>query len=258
MKFIKTIFQLSAAYLQKFSPLAGIPVLMYHSVSAEPSTLSLAPDQFEEQLKFLKSSGYQSLTPEGLSAHLSKRQLPQKKVVLTFDDGFKDNFDNALPLLKKYGFNAIFFINTKYLGQPASAICSDPVDQQRALMTGEHLVKMAKDGFVVANHFYSHTPLIQLSPDQIKDEYRRNFDALQAILGSLDSLSIVAYPKNKTNSSIIELLPQLGIQLAFGGGNRMLSLKANRFNLPRIDVLQLKSFTAFRAKLSPYSYLLKL
>lgn len=94
----------------------AVPVLMYHHVSPVPGHINVSPEHFEDQLAWLKKHGYQSLTSSAFASHLSGRGAPQKSVLITFDDGYLDNYVYAYPLLRKYGFQAMIFLVTSWIG----------------------------------------------------------------------------------------------------------------------------------------------
>jgi peptidoglycan/xylan/chitin deacetylase (PgdA/CDA1 family) len=98
-----------------------VPILMYHSVSASAAGgapgYRLTPRQFEEELVFLRDRKMKTVSLAELSSwREGEASLPAGALVLTFDDGYADNFFNALPLLKKYGFRATFFLTVSTLG----------------------------------------------------------------------------------------------------------------------------------------------
>ncbi len=126
-----------------------IPILMYHSVSksnqgALPSGYRLTPRQFEEQLIFLREKGLSTISlAELLSWRRGEISLPPGAVVLTFDDGYADNYFHVLPLLKKYRFRACFFLTVSTLGRPG--------------MMGEKEVKgLPAAGMEVGSHGWGH------------------------------------------------------------------------------------------------------
>ena len=94
-----------------------VPILMYHEITAEPTLtgrLAVSPEAFERQLRFLKAAGYTALTAGQFATAISSpgsagASLPAKPVVLTFDDGFADFYDNALPLLLRYGLTGTLY-----------------------------------------------------------------------------------------------------------------------------------------------------
>src|SRR5262245_45871507 len=99
---------------------ADVPILMYHYISASPSAtdrirygLSVPPEMFEAQLRLLSNHGYNTITLRELYEYLAiGTALPDNPIVLTFDDGYVDNYTNAFPLLQKYGMRGTFFILT--------------------------------------------------------------------------------------------------------------------------------------------------
>ena len=89
----------------------GIPALMYHHVTPAGSSINVTPGNFDRQMRFLKENGYQTLhTGEFLDVIKGQRQIPKKAVIITFDDGYKDNYTYAFPVLKKYNLPATVFV----------------------------------------------------------------------------------------------------------------------------------------------------
>ena len=97
---------------------ARVPILMYHYLSDPPPgadryrrDLSVPPALFEQHLAYLREQGYQAITLYDLLYHLTQgAPLPERPVIITFDDGYRDNYENAFPLLEEYGFDATFFV----------------------------------------------------------------------------------------------------------------------------------------------------
>lgn len=79
----------------------AIPVLNYHKVDEQKIALSISPQEFEEQIKYLAKEGYNTITPsEMMNALEYGTPLPEKPIMITFDDGYLDNYTNAYPILK--------------------------------------------------------------------------------------------------------------------------------------------------------------
>lgn len=97
----------------------NIPVLMYHHVTERGGFLDVSAKQFERQVKWLAESGYTTLSAERFAAFLKGEAVPKKSVVLTFDDGYLDNWVHAHPILKRYGMRAILFVVTGLIGTGA-------------------------------------------------------------------------------------------------------------------------------------------
>src|SRR6266700_995145 len=95
-----------------------VPILMYHEITAEPTStgrLAVPPDTFAQQLRYLRAAGYTALTAAQFASSAGT-SLPAKPVVLTFDDGFADFYDNALPLLLRYGHTGTLFVTSGWTG----------------------------------------------------------------------------------------------------------------------------------------------
>lgn len=103
----------------------NIPVLMFHHVTAEGGFLSVSAQQFENQMKALAEGGYSSVGADDFAAFLHGRPLPKKSVLLTFDDGYLDNWVYAHPILKRYGMTAMLFAITGLIGEGAPRPHSD-------------------------------------------------------------------------------------------------------------------------------------
>jgi peptidoglycan/xylan/chitin deacetylase (PgdA/CDA1 family) len=90
---------------------------MYHHVSPQTGMITVSPANFESQLSWLKENGYRSLTTRQFADHLDGQVAPAKSVLITFDDGYLDNWVYAAPLLRKYGYTAVVFLVTSWVGQ---------------------------------------------------------------------------------------------------------------------------------------------
>lgn len=140
---------------------APVVVLLYHRVAElelDPFRLAVTPANFEEQLQVLSES-YQVITPEDLFRFLSKKSRPPKKaVMITFDDGYQDNYTQAYPLLKKYQLPATFFIATATIGTKKAfwwdrleTMISQLPDQHISLLG--HTVSLQKDNRAWATQY---------------------------------------------------------------------------------------------------------
>lgn len=150
-----------------------VPVLMYHHVSPSPGAITASPENFEDQLRWLSRNAYTSLTASEFAGHLAGAQVPKRSVLITFDDGYLDNWVYAYPLLKKYGFKAVVFLVTSWIhdgpvrphsGQanvlpetPEHKECERRIDAGRSdevILRWSEIRAMQADGVV---EFHSHT-----------------------------------------------------------------------------------------------------
>jgi peptidoglycan/xylan/chitin deacetylase (PgdA/CDA1 family) len=166
------------------APLAvEIPILVYHHVvpgHASP-VLYVTPEAFEQQLKYLQSGGYRSVSFADLADCLEYgAPLPERPVIISFDDGWENQFQYGFPLLQKYGFSATFFVVTGYLDHPN-------------FMTVDQLKTMIAAGMVIGDHSRTHPALPSIgNPQRLKDEIAGSKAWLEAQLGI--AIDTFAYP----------------------------------------------------------------
>ncbi|WP_421377143.1 polysaccharide deacetylase family protein [Paraburkholderia sp. DD10] len=94
----------------------ALPVLMYHHISTSPGMITVSPEHFAAQMAHLANAGYTTIGSERLSAYLAGEPIPGRSVVLTFDDGYLDNWVHAHPVLQAHGFTALCFLVTSWIG----------------------------------------------------------------------------------------------------------------------------------------------
>jgi peptidoglycan/xylan/chitin deacetylase (PgdA/CDA1 family) len=153
---------------------------MYHYISSPPAgadvyrkDLSVSPERFESHLKYLVDSGYQVVTLDDLLYALTQgRPLPPKPVILTFDDGYEDNYRNAFPLLQKYDLIGHFFIIGDFVnaGRPG-------------FMTWEQIEEMAAVGQRFGSHSRDHPNLAGKPVDYLVWQALGGLEAIQEHLG---------------------------------------------------------------------------
>lgn len=177
---------------------ARVPILMYHHIAVPPPNadrirynLSVPPDLFEAHLRFLKKAGYTTITLDDLIYYLTRgRPLPPKPIIITFDDGYRDNYTNAFPLLRKYGFTATFFLIT------------DLVNQGRPeYLTWDMVREMKAAGMTFGAHGRTHIDLSQADLDQLVWQALGSTEVFQVELG--EPARYIAYPSGKYNDRVI-------------------------------------------------------
>ena len=141
-----------------------VPVLMYHEIARPAETtsrLAVPPDAFAEQLAYLHGEGFTTVTVAELRAVLAggAGPLPDRTIVLTFDDGYEDFHRRAMPLLDRYGFTATVFVTTGWI-QDAGAR-SAPRRPGR-MLSWSQIEEAAHAGFEVGAHSRTHPQLDQL------------------------------------------------------------------------------------------------
>jgi len=171
---------------------------MYHHIDDPPPSvgrirynLSTPPRLFQDQLKMLRDEGYTTITLDDLVYHLTRgRPLPPKPVILTFDDGYRDNYTQALPLLKKYGFTATFFIITDVVNQHLPDY-----------LTWDMVREMRKAGMHFGAHGRTHIDLSRASLAQLVWQALGSTEVFQVELG--EPARYIAYPSGRYNRQVI-------------------------------------------------------
>ncbi|MEN1996030.1 MULTISPECIES: polysaccharide deacetylase family protein [Stenotrophomonas] len=95
----------------------SVPVLMHHHVSPSPGMITVSPENFESQIAWLAANGWTSLTLDQYADFLAGKPTPARSIVITFDDGYLDNWVYAHPILAKYGMHAVVFVVTGWMGE---------------------------------------------------------------------------------------------------------------------------------------------
>ncbi|MDD3483740.1 polysaccharide deacetylase family protein [Azovibrio restrictus] len=151
--------------------LKALPVLMYHHISPSPGLVTLAPAIFRQQVEAMARSGWKSVTTQELEAFFRGQPLPDKCVLITFDDGYLDNFVYAHPVLAEFGFTATLFIVSGWIGEgparqglqdcPDHRECKTRIAAGRAdevmLRWSEIEAMQAAGTFEFHSHTHSHT-----------------------------------------------------------------------------------------------------
>ena len=187
-----------------------VPVLSYHKFSKDKvSTLTVKEVAFEEQMKFLKDNDYNVITLDQLLNFLEfKGEIPEKSVVITFDDGWSSVYDIAYPILKKYGFPATLFVYTEFIGG------------KRALSWKE-IKELAVNGIDIQCHSVTHRNLTVLNEKESFKDYfdsinREIFQSRQMIEKRINKkCKYLAYPYGASNKLVIALLKKHGYRGAF-------------------------------------------
>lgn len=190
--------------IKGFGSSKKIPVLMYHSIAYEKGNeLRIPKDKFRLQMKYLSDNGFTPLTLNELYSYIVfGTSLPKKPIVITLDDGYIDNYTNALPVLKEFGFKATVFMITS---------CIDSVDNK--YLTTKQLQEMDKAGMDIESHTVNHPELNKLSYENQLMELKNSKATLKKVLGR--EVPYLAYPYGKFNDDTLKITQDLGYKMAF-------------------------------------------
>lgn len=177
----------------------GVRILNYHHVEKAgfwESASGVSFKAFAEQMKYLYQNGYTSIYPEDI---LKEAALPEKPIVITFDDGYEDNYQFALPVLKKFGLVAVVFLITDFV---------DGVYQSARMLTWSQVKEMKECGIRFGSHTKTHRVLTQLTEEDIRRELWESKILIEDKL--CESTTYFCYPNGMFNSRIKELVKESG------------------------------------------------
>jgi peptidoglycan/xylan/chitin deacetylase (PgdA/CDA1 family) len=215
---------------------ASVPVLMYHSVTAAPPSstrrLSVHPDAFAQQLDLLRRHGFSTPTFGEFAAALqSGRDLPERSVVLTFDDGYADFHDTVLPLLDARGFTATLFVTTGWLADAGARAAGRPLDR---MLSWAQLRALARAGIEIGAHSHSHAQLDQIRGAALGEELRLSRALLES--GAEVPVRTMAYPFGYSSAAVRAEVRAAGYRYAAAVANTVGGGGADPLALPRLTV----------------------
>jgi peptidoglycan/xylan/chitin deacetylase (PgdA/CDA1 family) len=223
-----------------------VPILMYHEItprSATESHLAVSPGSFASQLGLLHDEGYQTVTAYELSRALSQGagELPDRPVVLTFDDGYADFHSQAMPLLDRYGFTATVYVTTGWVED------AGPLPSGRRpgrMLSWSQIEEAARAGIEIGAHSHLHPQLDQLSVAPLRDELAVSKVQLEDRLGS--PVPGLAYPFGYSNARVRAAARELRYDYACAVRNEMMTDASDPLALPRLTVRDSTRLPVFR------------
>jgi len=185
----------------------ALPILMYHSVNPlaeKRNKLAITPDLFERQMRFLKVHNYNVVPLESLVVLLKeKKKAPPGTVAITFDDGYKDNYIYAYPILKKYQLPATIFIIIQEVGRP-----------RNDCLSWDGIKEMRDSGLIsFGSHAVGPDPLYKMKTEE---ELRRQiFDSKKMLEEKIGAqVFAFSYPEGMFDEHIKELVKEAGYKMA--------------------------------------------
>ena len=193
-----------------------VPILCYHRFGARANNLTVTPQAFEAQMRYLRDNGYTVVSLPKLVDYLDGRiALPRKSVVITIDDGYRSTYEIAWPILKRYGFPATVYLYTDFVGAGDA-------------LSWAQMKEMATTGLIdIQPHSKTHSNLTMKLADEndarYRERIRREVEApIDAIRERLGETSVsYAFPYGDVNDTVVELLRaknvKIGVTVTPGG-----------------------------------------
>ena len=222
-----------------------LPVLMYHSVSETPAAstraLSVRPAEFAEQLDYLRRQGFTGLTfGESWQRRRTGQPFPARPIVLTFDDGFADLVDEALPILIAHKFPATVFVTTGWLRDAGRQAAGTAPGR---MLSWAQLVELSAAGVEVAAHSHSHPQLDQISAGRLRAELGDSKRLLEDRLGR--PVCSLAYPYGYSSKRVRAVARETGYLQAAAVANATAASTCDPFRVPRLTIRRSTSSATF-------------
>ena len=248
---IEKIYQREIVKKKKYE----MPVIMYHRVIKDESEKGVhgtyvTVEQFEEQMKYLKKKGYETVTFKDLLNNRYKQRFDKDKkwIMLTFDDGYKDNYENAFPILKKYQFKGIIYVldgieyNKWDVDNPGNP------EKRFTLMNQEELLEMQNYGIEFGGHTSTHPRLADLSIENVKSEIINSKSNIEKIIGR--ELLSFAYPYGSLNEEVKRIPQEAGYKFAVATDSGSIVFSDDLFEIRRIGIFPTNNLFNFKRKVS--------
>jgi peptidoglycan/xylan/chitin deacetylase (PgdA/CDA1 family) len=190
-----------------------VPILLYHHVRpGSTSALFVSPEMFDKQLEYLQYYGFHTISFTDLADYFQKgKPLPLHPIIISFDDGWENQFEYGSPILQKYHDTATFYVVTDYLDRPN-------------FMTTEQLRTMVAAGMAIGCHTRSHPYLTSLGGERLWNEIAGAKKILETDGFKIDTF---AYPYGEYNQKIVAMVQAAGFRTArtADGGTRVTAEK---------------------------------
>ncbi|OGG80377.1 hypothetical protein A3A39_04295 [Candidatus Kaiserbacteria bacterium RIFCSPLOWO2_01_FULL_54_13] len=226
-----------------WSDLRGTSILMYHSIEERLDHFSsVAPAVFEMQMGYLASHGYRVISLGELASRLQGKSLLNRCVVLTFDDGFRNNYTHAFPVLKRFRFPATIFVVTGRIGQR---------DKESGLqyLRENELREMEASGLIdIEPHTETHPKLSALSKEEALQEMKKSKEAVERIL--VKQTRLFAYPYGNYTDETVRVAEECGFKAAVTVREGIVTSREKFLELPRNSVDRSTTFVQFKGKVS--------
>lgn len=219
-----------------------IPILMYHSICNDDpnNSLMIPTEMFAEQMEWLRENDFTAMSMDDVIEAMNTGKVPKRPVLITFDDGYADNYINAFPELKNNNLKGTFFI------------ISDTITEEGGYYMSTSMLKEMKEaGMEIENHTANHLELNNLSREDAIDSIKRGQEFLRSVIGS--NGNYLCYPVGRYSDETIEIQKELGIKAALTTQGGISSIADGKYELKRIRISPM-NIENFAGIFSEYMY----
>lgn len=244
--------------LGNFTTHNGVIVLTYHRINNRlaKDALVVHPRDFKTQMRFLSfyKKQFQVIGLEELidwfnfPQDAGKGKKPRTKILITFDDGYRDNYIHAFPILKRYKFSATIFLTTNYIGTSAKKERYQDVPWKRDYLNSSEINEMIKSNITFGAHTATHPHLTQLTLAEVEKEIEESRITVSRLTGT-HSIAF-CYPYGEYIENIKDMVKNSGFSCAFTVKPGINDEGQDPFELKRIDVTGQDNFSSFKYKIT--------
>lgn len=219
----------------------GVPVLYYHSIQKSgENELMMDPELFRSHLQWLKDNNYTSLTMEEFYNYIKyNTQVPEKSVVITFDDGYIDNYTNAMPIINEFDFDTTIFMVSDFVGNPN-------------FLTESQLKELEKNKINIESHTANHLDLAKLPKEKQREELQQSKNRLNNLLN--EKVEYVAYPYGSYNDDTKNITREIGYKMGFSTDSGWASGDDDLFSIPRVYMSDFYDLDEFIRRMTTPKY----
>lgn len=248
---IEEIYQKQYVLKKKYE----IPVIMYHRIIKENDVkgvhgIYVLEDVFDKQMKYLKDNGYQTITFEDIKNGEWRNRFNKgnKWIMLTFDDGYKDNYEVAFPILKKYGFKSTIYLLGEVKYNKWDVDNPKNPEEKFILMDNKEILEMQEYGIEFGGHTLTHPMLAKLDLEDARREIIESRKILNKKLGK--EMNCFAYPYGNLNEEVKKIVKEVGYKFAVATDSGDISYSKDLFQIRRIAIFPKNNMFNFKRKVS--------
>jgi peptidoglycan/xylan/chitin deacetylase (PgdA/CDA1 family) len=221
-----------------------VPVLTYHSIDESGSVISTSATKFRSQMQHLSDHSFQVLPVKLLAAHVrEKRELPEKAVAITFDDGYENFYDSAYPVLREFGYTATVFVVSGYCGLNNRWKGQWDGVPDMHLMNWEQIEELSENGIDFGSHSAHHPDLSRLPAEAVQMEIIESKKMIEERTGK--EVPVFCYPYGKYTVKTKSLVSN-HYHAACSTEMDVVSAESDLYSLPRVDMYYFSRNNLFR------------
>lgn len=233
----------------QFSVHSSIPVLLYHRVVKDTSEVGkhkiwVLEKKFKQQMAYLHKAGFQTITFSDLD-RLSEMNPLQPKVIITFDDGYEDNYLRMFPVLKEFGQKAVIYLVTQFQRNEWGIVEGEPA---KSLMNAGQLREMAEYGIEFGGHTQHHKTLTKIPLEEAMNEIAGCKHDVEAVTGK-EVLSF-SFPFGALNEELKRKVKEAGYRYSVATNTGAKDWKEDLFQIRRIEISPKTSLRSFKRKVN--------